>query len=222
MERIKLIIGPRESGKSTIVRQLASSYDDKNVVFVDGRRGKNHFFYSACNNNTELIIIEELKSVNDIMSIYGDFIDGIKVEKRFEAPFCIKSNIIVTCSPCITREDLPLKTSMAFNRRFEVIECVAKDEKQIIDTVSVFKKGLQGRHRFLYSNSKWFNDCQYFTIKDNGECITIQKQIGVNITKKSYKFSKSRRFCFESELPIGKFEINKDESDEDTLVIYYK
>lgn len=86
------------------------------------------------------------------MSIYGDFIDGIKVEKRFEAPFCIKSNIIVTCSPCITREDLPLKTSMAFNRMFEVIECVAKDEKQIIDTVSVLKKGLQGRHRFLYSN----------------------------------------------------------------------
>jgi len=222
MERIKLIIGSKESEKSTIARQLASSYNNENVVFVDGSRRRDHFFYSACNNNTELVIIEELVSVNDIMSIYGDFIDGVKVEKRFEKPFYINPNIIVVCSSSITREDLPLKTSMAFNRRFEVIERVKKDSKQIIDTVSIFEKGLQGRHRFLYSNSKWFDNCEYFTIKDDGECITIKKQIGVDVPKKSYKFSKSRKFCFESELPIGKFEIDKDESDEDTLVIYYK
>lgn len=58
MERIKLIIGSKESEKSTIARQLASSYNNENVVFVDGSRRRDHFFYSACNNNTELVIIE--------------------------------------------------------------------------------------------------------------------------------------------------------------------
>jgi len=82
--------------------------------------------------------------------------------------------------------------------------------------------GVHKRHRFIYSKYKWFDGCEYFTIKDNGECVIIGKCYGVDTPKKSYKFSKSRKFGIESDLPVGKFEIDVDESNEDELFIYYK
>lgn len=135
MEKIKLIIGPGGSGKSTIAKKLASLYDSDRVVILDGRNfNRSHFYFSACKEDTELIIIEELSDAKHLMSIYSNYIDGVKVEKQGKEPFYIRpKNIIVTCHPDIKKEDLPIETSNAFNRRFEVIESARTIQMNVDD-----------------------------------------------------------------------------------------
>jgi hypothetical protein len=77
------------------------------------------------------------------------------------------------------------------------------------------------RYRQIHSNSKWFDNSEYFTIKDDGECLTIKK-CGLQIPKNAKKFTTSRHFNYISELPLGRFEFDIDESSEDELVIYYR
>ena len=83
-------------------------------------------------------------------------------------------------------------------------------------------KGRTERYRSVYSNSNWFDECEWYQIKDDGECLVIKKCLGIEIPKNAQKFPKSKNFQFTSELPIGKFEFDEDESDKDTLVIYYR
>jgi hypothetical protein len=83
-------------------------------------------------------------------------------------------------------------------------------------------KGRTERYRAVYSNSNWFDECEWYSIKDDGECLKIQKCLGIEIPKNAQKFPKTKHFQFTSELPIGKFEFDEDESDKDTLVIYYR
>ena len=52
--------------------------------------------------------------------------------------------------------------------------------------------------------------------------MTIKKCLGIEIPKNAQKFPKTKHFQFTSELPIGKFEFDEDESDKDMLVIYYR
>lgn len=81
--------------------------------------------------------------------------------------------------------------------------------------------GRNERYRQVHSNSKWFDNSEYFTIKDDGECITIKK-CGLHIPKNAQKFTSSRHFMYVSELPLGRFEFDTEESSEDELVIYYR
>ena len=83
-------------------------------------------------------------------------------------------------------------------------------------------KGRTERYRAVYSNSNWFDECEWYIIKDDGYCLTIKKCLGIEIHKNAQKFSKTKHFQFTSELPIGKFEIDEYDSDKDTLVIYYR
>ena len=81
--------------------------------------------------------------------------------------------------------------------------------------------GRNERYRQVHSNSKWFDSSEYFTIKDDGECLTIKK-CGLQIPKKAQKFTSSRHFMYVSQLPLGRFEFDVEESSEDELVIYYR
>jgi hypothetical protein len=81
--------------------------------------------------------------------------------------------------------------------------------------------GRNERYRQVHSNSKWFDSSEYFIIKDDLECITIKK-CGLQIPKNAQKFTSSRHFMYVSELPLGRFEFDVEESSEDELVIYYR
>jgi hypothetical protein len=83
-------------------------------------------------------------------------------------------------------------------------------------------KGRTERYRAVYSNSNWFDECEWYQINDDGECLTIKKCLSIEMPKTAQKLSKTKQFQFTSELPIGKFEFDEDESDKDMLVIYYR
>lgn len=82
-------------------------------------------------------------------------------------------------------------------------------------------KGRADRYRDIYSKSSWFDSAEYFDIQDDGECLTIKKCY-LEIPKTAQKFTKKRHFQFVSELPLGTFYIDEDESNEDELAIYYR
>lgn len=84
-------------------------------------------------------------------------------------------------------------------------------------------KGSAERYRQFHSNSKWFDECEWFQLVDdmNGTLI-IKKCLGIEIPKNSQKFTSSRHFMCVSEIPLGRYEIDEEESSIDELVIYYR
>lgn len=90
----------------------------------------------------------------------------------------------------------------------------------ISGSISV-SKGRAYPYRQLYSNSEWFDNAEYFVIEDDGECLIIKKCY-MEIPKNAQKFTSGRHFQFLSELPLGTFEFDEEESNEDELVIYYR
>lgn len=120
--KITVIIGSAGSGKTTAAKCIAKDYDKDKVVWLDGNQKIRHFFYSRCNKDTELIIIEEIKDINDLWNIVNSVTEGICVEKRGEYPFYINPTVVVTCRPDITFKDLPMD-SLSFKRRVMIADC---------------------------------------------------------------------------------------------------
>lgn len=90
----------------------------------------------------------------------------------------------------------------------------------ISGSISVYD-GRKDRYRQIESSSRWFDDEEYYVIKDDEDgCLTIKKCY-MEIPKNAIKFSKTRRFHFVSQLPKGTFCFDEEESNEDELVIYY-
>lgn len=82
----------------------------------------------------------------------------------------------------------------------------------------LINKGRAEKYRKFTSNSNWFKNAEYFTLTENGNCLTIKKHY-LEVPKNAQK-AKTGQFTCLSELPLGKFEFDEDESTEDELVIY--
>jgi hypothetical protein len=85
--------------------------------------------------------------------------------------------------------------------------------------------GRTNRYRNIYSNSNWFADCEYYVITEKPDCLIIRKcglEFGENAVKVNKKKTGGFDFQIVSELPIGKFEFDKEESNEDVAKIYYR
>lgn len=129
MDKITVIIGDAESGKTMKAKEIASSYEEENVVWYDGRlfnkklyRYGTYFFFSRCNLNTELVILDDFKDVSNIEMFYSYAEDGIAVEKQGKDPFIIHPKIIIGCSSEVSISALPLE-SISFKRRALIINC---------------------------------------------------------------------------------------------------
>ena len=81
-------------------------------------------------------------------------------------------------------------------------------------------KGGQLNQRHLYSNSEWFN-VEYYAIKDDGECLTITKCY-LDIPDDARKMNKKNTITIVSDIPFGEYLFDKEESNEDIAVVYYK
>jgi ABC-type microcin C transport system duplicated ATPase subunit YejF len=125
-KKIIIIIGKPESGKTLKAKEIASLYNKENVTWIDGRtldnKRSSHFYWSRCNLNTELVIIDDFKDVSNIDKFYSLIVEGVVVEKRCQAPFKIHPKIIIGCSSEVSIDDLPTQSN-AFNRRFLIINC---------------------------------------------------------------------------------------------------
>ena len=75
--------------------------------------------------------------------------------------------------------------------------------------------GRNDNYRAISSNSNFFADADYFLLKEDGECLTITKH-RLEIPKKAQKIRRTDYgyyFQFASEMPLGKFEFDEDESN---------
>ena len=136
MEKITVIIGKAESGKTMKAKEIASSYKKENVTWISGRDWKNDrpFLYRSCNLNTELIIIDDCDDASHIESIYSSAVEGIKVDKPYEESFYIHPKIIIGCSSEVSIDDFI--QSNAFKRRVTIIDCNVtpkETSKEVID-----------------------------------------------------------------------------------------
>ena len=83
--------------------------------------------------------------------------------------------------------------------------------------------GRTERYRQFHSSSKWFDECELFQLIDNNEgLLLIRKCLGIEIPKNAQKFTSSRHFMCRSEIPVGRYKIDEDESTIDELVVYYR
>ena len=123
MEKITVIIGKADSGKTMKAKEIASSYKKENVTWISGRDWKHDrpFLYRSCNLNTELIIIDDCGDASHIESIYSSVAEFVKVETPSKELFYIHPKIIIVCSSEISIDDFI--QSNAFKRRVTIIDC---------------------------------------------------------------------------------------------------
>ncbi len=102
------------------------------------------------------------------------------------------------------------------NKNTETEQCTIPS---VSGSITVYPKN--DRIRKIYCKSDWFNDVEYFEFINDGSFLLIKKCL-LDIPKKAIKLPKSRSFDMVSNLPIGTFMIDDEESTEDELLIYYR
>ena len=88
----------------------------------------------------------------------------------------------------------------------------------VIGTISVIDKK-RTRYKRLVCK-EWFNNIEYVTINDDGECLVIRKCY-MEIPKSAKKIDRGFYVEIESDIPLGTFDLD-EESNEDELVVYYR
>ena len=90
-------------------------------------------------------------------------------------------------------------------------------------TISKGRKNFEERERRIYSHLDFFKGCEYFHFRDDGMRLTISR-CGLDIPKNAMRGCRvddTITFTFSSTIPLGKYLINEEESDEDRIVIDY-
>ena len=90
-------------------------------------------------------------------------------------------------------------------------------------TISRIRKSFDDMERRIYSSLDFFKDCEYFLFRDNGITLTISK-CGLDTPKKAVRGCRvgdTISFHFSSDIPLGCYDVNEEESNEDRLVINY-
>lgn len=118
MNKVTIIIGPRESGKSSLAHALA---EKKKFVEINRNELSTKFCFHAVEKDTDLILIDDV----EIKWIATDLITAqeIKIDKRSKSPLIIKRPELI-----ITTEDEKFK---GFNNYpwVQIIELTTTAEK---------------------------------------------------------------------------------------------
>jgi len=81
--------------------------------------------------------------------------------------------------------------------------------------------GARYSQKNIHISTNWTN-AEYYTIKDDGECLVITKCF-LDVHKKAKKLNNSNHLCIEhSEIQNGCYFFDDEESTEDEAVIYYR
>jgi len=141
--KITIMIGAPETGKTIRARRIASQYEKENVREIDGREKIKDFLspfrLRSFHKDVEVLIIDEFRDVENIVILFGKASEGIEVHPVMRSPFYINPRIIIVCSSEIKISDLPM-SSKAFNRRCTVIDCNILDEVTRIDPILPTKR----------------------------------------------------------------------------------
>ncbi len=125
MQKSILITGRKCSGKTTKAKEIASQFQNDEVVFISYRGEKKHedaFLFSECTEKTKLVVFEELYDINQVQAFFNMVSNPITVNKKMKKPFTIEPKFILVCQTEIEDEQL-VELGASFHRRFDVIEC---------------------------------------------------------------------------------------------------
>ena len=75
-------------------------------------------------------------------------------------------------------------------------------------------------YRQVKINSDWYEGSEFFTVKTSDGFMSITKHY-LDVPAKAYKSIRGY-FHFPTDIPLGKFEIDEEESNEDELIIYFE
>jgi hypothetical protein len=93
--------------------------------------------------------------------------------------------------------------------------------------ITIFKSEKKS-YKLMYCPSKWFIGCRYFDMTITEYEIIFEKCYGVGVSSKSIKMNTYKviklpeKNIREFDFPVGKFYFDKEDSNEDKAVIYYK
>ena len=90
--------------------------------------------------------------------------------------------------------------------------------KTITGSINVTKGSAPG-FRQLKSNSDWFKNSEFYTIKSGGDCLIVTKHY-IDVPIKAQR-SKVGHFTCKLDIPLGKFNFDEEDSTEDELIIYF-
>jgi molybdopterin-guanine dinucleotide biosynthesis protein len=125
MKKVKVIIGKRNSGKSTIANAIACSLEDEKKVFISVSNLKGSDLLNRfCTDKTKVVVIEGLQKHHDIFSFIVASIEGLICNRRNQDDLVIYPEIIIVCEEEITREFL-LELGASTVRRIEIIETIS-------------------------------------------------------------------------------------------------
>lgn len=122
MKKITVITGPARCGKTRKAKELAKEFKADEVVFLPmrfwHRQREDPFFFSSCNPDTKLIIMDDIPNSFLLKWLLEDlFQDGIEVNTRTEPPYTIDlPKVIITCNENITPEEIELFGVSYINR----------------------------------------------------------------------------------------------------------
>ncbi len=135
MEKSTIIIGPRESGKTSLAKEIALQYKPDEVVWVRGQSIRDYqhpYVYSRCTENTKLVIFDELidilfpspghksMEIHDVVGhFFSDVSNGVTVNQRMKEPFLIHPRIVLIIRSEVY-DDLDLLQDESISRRFDV------------------------------------------------------------------------------------------------------
>lgn len=119
-KKAKLIIGPSGSGKTQLANRIAEDY--KGVVKLDlFKKCLHHFFFSDCERDTQLIIIDEIPSADAVCDLMHLVTEGVRVEKQMKEAFTIYPELVFICNESVKLESFS-PFIISFNRRFDAID----------------------------------------------------------------------------------------------------
>jgi ABC-type glutathione transport system ATPase component len=119
MQKSILIIGRQGSGKTTKAKEIASQFQNDEVVFIDYRWEiiqDDPFLFSECTDKTKLVVFEGFYDINQVETFFNAVSNPINVNKKMKRPFTIQPKFVFVCQREI--EELEAR----FYRTFDIIE----------------------------------------------------------------------------------------------------
>jgi energy-coupling factor transporter ATP-binding protein EcfA2 len=139
MNKITIIHGDPMTGKTTTAKALAGLYNTPNVVFL-GSPSKNdienhRFFFSGCNHNTELIVIDDIPDTIALDSLIHFFSGEIEVNARSKPPIKISPDFILVFE--YSKKGIFKKLGVSLRRRIHIVfKCSKKYKCKFIASIN--------------------------------------------------------------------------------------
>jgi energy-coupling factor transporter ATP-binding protein EcfA2 len=122
IKKTTVIIGKRASGKSRVAEAMACRLH--NTIKVQPSH-KGSFPFIMGEEDTEVIIFDEVNNINSLGDIIFSTYNYVLVEKPCKSMFYISPKIIIVCNEEITRDAIE-KLGSSINRRINIIETLWK------------------------------------------------------------------------------------------------